>query len=409
MALLLFAGKKLTAHLSGKWQKPALVLWSITGALALLLLTNALTGPAPRFPAGPPGAFATLRTTAPDLAKFLLELTSPQHLDPALMVEMTSPQVQSAENESWGLGIGIRPGSQGDVLWHDGNNPDFHALMLINQEQQNGVVILTNGEHGAPLVNEIADHAMTKLEVKPSPTARPTATPTLAPTQSIRCAEYAQILETVWSTVNEGYFDPDFGGLGWAAARVRYEPLVSAAKDDDELYRLLNQMVWELQVSHAAVGPLEELPAAEPVTWMDGDIGIDVRLLGEQAVITRLRAGSPAEEAGLHPGFIITKIDGVPVEQILIEMQERLAPPYNEQGRFDLLTLHVLSLIYGEPGTCVNLAYLDERDVLRESCIERMPRPRMGALEGAPIPIQSMGASGKELEIAVEPAQDLAG
>jgi hypothetical protein len=138
-----------------------------------------------------------LRTTAPDLAKFLLELTSPQHLDPALMAEMTSPQVQSAENESWGLGIGIRPGSQGDVLWHDGNNPDFHALMLINQEQRNGVVILTNGEHGAPLVNEIADHAMTKLEVKPSPTAtgRPTPAPSLAPTQAVGNSQYPRSID----------------------------------------------------------------------------------------------------------------------------------------------------------------------------------------------------------------------
>jgi C-terminal peptidase prc len=74
------------------------------------------------------------------------------------------------------------------------------------------------------------------------------------------------------------------------------------------------------------------------------------------------------------------------VEQIIADAQERLAPPYNEQGRVDLLTLHLLSLIYGEPGTCVNLAYLDAGDVLRESCVERMPRPRIGALEGAPIP-----------------------
>jgi carboxyl-terminal processing protease len=223
-------------------------------------------------------------------------------------------------------------------------------------------------------------------EATPSPTARPTATPTLAPTHSIQSTEHAQILETVWSTVNESYFDPDFGGLDWAAVRARYEPLVMAAKDDDELYHLLNQMLWELNVSHAAVGPLDKWPAAEPVVWMDGDIGIDVRLLGEQAVITRVRAGSPAEEAGLHTGFAITAIDGTTVEQIIADTQERLAPPYNEQGRVNLLTLHLLSLIYGEPSACVNLAYLDERDAVRESCVERMPRPRMAALEGAPIP-----------------------
>jgi carboxyl-terminal processing protease len=405
MALLLFAGKKLTARLSGKWQKPALVLWSIIGALAMLLLTNALTGPIPRFPAGPPGAFATLRTTAPDLAKFLLELASPQHLDPALMAEMTSPQVQSGENESWGLGIGIRHGSQGDVLWHDGNNPDFHALMLINQEQQNGVVILTNGEHGASLVNDIADHAMTKLEVKPTPTAVPTPSATvrasLAPTHTISNSEYLQVFEAVWSTVNETYFDPEFGGLDWDAVHSRYKPLIIAAKDDEELYDLLNQMLRELNVSHAGVWTEDMWPAIEPVGFGRGEIGIDVRLLDDQAVITRVEAGSPAEKAGLRPGFVIQSIKAKSIEQIIADAQEDLSPPYNDQSRINSLTLRLLSLIYGDPGTCVSLAYLDERDELHEGCVERIQRPRAATMEGIPLPPFYLEFESERLESGV--------
>jgi CubicO group peptidase (beta-lactamase class C family) len=168
MALLLFAGRKLIARLPGKWQKPRscavlMVIWSIISALALLLLTFALSGPVPRSPAGSPQAFASLRTTAPDLAKFLLELTSPQHLDPALMAEMTSPQVQIDEDYSWGLGISIGHSSQGNLLWHDGNNADFKALMLIEQDQRNGVVVLTNGQNGIDLAYEIADFALDKI------------------------------------------------------------------------------------------------------------------------------------------------------------------------------------------------------------------------------------------------------
>jgi CubicO group peptidase (beta-lactamase class C family) len=168
MALLLFAGRRLIARLSGTWHKPQvrgalLVLWFFVSALALLSLTNTVTGPVPRSPAGSPKAFASLRTTAPDLARFLLELTSPQHLDPALMAEMTSPQVQIEKDQSWGLGIGIEHGSQGNALVHSGNNADFHAWMVIEQAQRNGVVILTNGEHGVPLVNEIADYALDKM------------------------------------------------------------------------------------------------------------------------------------------------------------------------------------------------------------------------------------------------------
>jgi CubicO group peptidase (beta-lactamase class C family) len=163
------------------------------------------------------------------------------------MAEMASPQVQSGENGSWGLGIGIQHGSQGDVLWHHGNNADFHALMVINPEQRNGVVILTNGEHGAALASEIVDHAMTKLEVKPSPTAVPTPARTLARTQTIRSSEYLQVLEAVWNTINESCFDPDFGGLDWDAVHGRHEPLIRTADDDEELYDLLKQMLLSIK------------------------------------------------------------------------------------------------------------------------------------------------------------------
>jgi CubicO group peptidase (beta-lactamase class C family) len=168
MALLLFAGSKLAARLPGKWQRPLiraplLLLWSFISALALLLLTNALSGPVPRSPAGIPGAAYSLRTTTPDLAKFLLELTSPRRLDPALMAEMTSPQVQSEKDQSWGLGIGIIHGPQGNILFHSGNNMDFKALMAINQEQKNGVVILTNGQNGSALSSDIVNHALDKM------------------------------------------------------------------------------------------------------------------------------------------------------------------------------------------------------------------------------------------------------
>ena len=168
MALLLLAGRKLIARLPGRWQEPKpraalLVLWSVISALALLFLTFVLSGPVPRSPAGPPTAAFSLRTTAPDLAKFLLELTSPQHLDPALMAEMTSPQVQVENDQSWGLGMAILHSSQGDLLWHDGNNPDFHAWMGIDQGQMDGVVVLTNGQNGAPLASEIASYALDKI------------------------------------------------------------------------------------------------------------------------------------------------------------------------------------------------------------------------------------------------------
>jgi hypothetical protein len=61
------------------------------------------------------------------------------------------------------LGIGILHDSQENALFHSGNNMDFKALMIIEQETMNRVVLLTNGQQGAALVNEIATYALEKL------------------------------------------------------------------------------------------------------------------------------------------------------------------------------------------------------------------------------------------------------
>jgi carboxyl-terminal processing protease len=208
----------------------------------------------------------------------------------------------------------------------------------------------------------------------------PVATPTLAPTSTRVNRVYQQVFGEAWVTINQTYFDPDFGGVNWDAVYMEYRALVDKAENDDELYQVLNQMLWELNVSHVGVGPVDVWPSVEPVVWESGKTGIDLRLLDDRAVITRVEAGSPAEQAGLRPGFIIQSIEYIPVEQLLAAEQDRLAPPYNDQSRIDQLTRSLLRLIYGDPGTCVTLAYLDEKDGLREDCIERIPRPRTGEM-----------------------------
>jgi carboxyl-terminal processing protease len=214
----------------------------------------------------------------------------------------------------------------------------------------------------------------------------PTALPTLTPTEDMGNEEYLEVFEATWNTVDQTFFDPDFGGLDWEAVHDDYEPLIAAAEDDETFYELLNQMLWELNVSHTGVGPVDMWPSIEPVGWAEGEIGIDVRLLDDRAVITRVEVESPAEGAGLRPGFVIRSIDGVFIEQIIADAQGHLTPPYNEQGRIDGLTRHILSLIYGDPETCVTLAYLDENDERHKQCIERIGRQRRAPMAGIPLP-----------------------
>jgi iron(II)-dependent oxidoreductase len=130
----------------------------------------------------------------------------------------------------------------------------------------------------------------------------------LLPTEPVTNEVYLEVFEVAWRTVDETYFDPEFGGLDWDAVHNEYGPMVAAAQDEETLYQILNQMLWTLDVSHTGVGPGDMWQSVEPVAFAQAEIGIDVRLLDGQAVITRVEAESPAEEAGLRPGFVIRDI-----------------------------------------------------------------------------------------------------
>ena len=106
-----------------------------------------------------------------------------------------------------------------------------------------------------------------------------------------------QAFEIVWRTVKEKHFDPTFGGLDWDKVKEQYAPRVAAVKSDMELYQLLQQMLGELHQSHFNIIPPGTSVADETREPRDGNIGIDLRVINNQAVITRVEPGSKAAAA----------------------------------------------------------------------------------------------------------------
>jgi len=185
--------------------------------------------------------------------------------------------------------------------------------------------------------------------------------------------EYLGIFETIWKRVNETYFDPSFGGLDWKKVHDSYQPKIASAKNDEDFHALINRMLWELKVSHMAFIPPGFFAAVEPVVFAKGGIGINVRMLNGQTVITSVDPESPAHKAGLRSGFIIQAIDGIPIAQIEKDVK-RDRPPYNDRGRIAQITKGIMGRIYGAPETEVSIAYLDERGEKREKKMTRAKR-----------------------------------
>jgi C-terminal processing protease CtpA/Prc len=108
----------------------------------------------------------------------------------------------------------------------------------------------------------------------------------------LRIASY----EAIWQTVNEQHYDSTFGGLDWTAIHDKYYDLVKHANDETGFLEIANRMLGELGLSHYSVF------RAEPDGPSTGTVGLETRLLDGKAVITTIREGYPAAQAGLREG-----------------------------------------------------------------------------------------------------------
>ena len=108
-----------------------------------------------------PWAGASLVSTAPDLAKFLIELMNPQHIKAELMSKMINSTVKVNEQVSWGLGVGIQHSYIEDAIWHWGNNDSrYHTLVIIYKKSKTGIVIMVDGLAGLIISKDIAHKAI---------------------------------------------------------------------------------------------------------------------------------------------------------------------------------------------------------------------------------------------------------
>src|SRR5688572_22178913 len=147
-----------------------------------------------------------------------------------------------------------------------------------------------------------------------SVTAKAVQTPAVAPLISAEVRK--ETFDIVWRTVKEKHFDPTLGGVDWQKVREKYEPRVSTLPDNNALYILLQEMLGELHQSHFNIIPPEAIISDDVKEPPMGGVGIDVRIIDGQAVITTVESQSKAAELGIKPGFIIKKIDDTTVEQL---------------------------------------------------------------------------------------------
>src|SRR5215472_4642715 len=67
---------------------------------------------------------------------------------------------------------------------------------------------------------------------------------------AISAEDKLKVFESLWSAVNERYFDQKFNGVDWARIKEVYRPRIEAASNKIQLKELLQKMLDELHTSH---------------------------------------------------------------------------------------------------------------------------------------------------------------
>ena len=108
------------------------------------------------------GAGGGLWTTPSDLARFAIEIMrsragqSNKVLSQEMVNQMLAPQIDMDDYNRMGLGFPLGGEGQVPLFWHTGGNlPGFLSLLIAFPKRGLGIVVMTNGNVGDSLYNEI--------------------------------------------------------------------------------------------------------------------------------------------------------------------------------------------------------------------------------------------------------------
>jgi len=103
----------------------------------------------------PEMAAAGLWTNATDLARFVIEVQNATYGRGKVLSRETARQMLTPQPGGWGLGFKVTGQGKALSFFHDGSNAGYKATLIGHPETGDGAVILTNGDQGYQLGQEI--------------------------------------------------------------------------------------------------------------------------------------------------------------------------------------------------------------------------------------------------------------
>ena len=135
-----------------------------------------------------------------------------------------------------------------------------------------------------------------------------------------------ETFDAAWRIIRDSHFDKTLNGVDWDAVSRELRPKAEAARTPGELRAVIRDMLGRLGQSHFALLPASADSAADTPKDLSGTPGFDVRLLGDDLIVTEIDANGAAAAAGVRTGWKVQAIDGTAVATLLAGLPESLAP-----------------------------------------------------------------------------------
>jgi carboxyl-terminal processing protease len=160
--------------------------------------------------------------------------------------------------------------------------------------------------------------------------------------------------EKVWTTIRDKHWEKNPGGLDWQAIHDEYRPQIDKADSMEAARKVMRDMLDRLKETHFGILPSATYgEVSDPDEGGAGSTGIELRVLGHQAIVTRLDPGSPAEKAGVKTGWAVVNARGKDLAPVIEKLQSTSIIPELQLERV------VESRVTGPIGGKINIVFLD--------------------------------------------------
>ncbi|MDQ3995696.1 MAG: S41 family peptidase [Gemmatimonadota bacterium] len=194
-----------------------------------------------------------------------------------------------------------------------------------------------------------------------TPSGRPTGDRTA---ERISPAEALATFDSAWSRVRNAHYDTAMRGIDWARVREELRPRAERAATLGELRGVLSEMLERLGESHYGIirGEVAEVldpgPREATSNGPPGDVGVSLRLLGRDVVVSQVVAGGPADRAGVKAGWIVDSVGRFSGRRISERVARLRTEAERRQSDFRL-TRAVDASFLGPAGSVVRAAFRD--------------------------------------------------